>query len=214
MIRRSGFSLLEILLVVAIVALLAALLFPVLSQAKKSSYRAQCIENLRQIGTALAIYEGDFDKPPGSLDTLRATHALNAEAVTLCPVDPLEGYASRFQACSGKATRFPQTYETTLAWPDFRLEPLEAADPNHGVAACRVHGKPSEHYQLGMSRFCEHAWTMFEGTILRLRKDGSVQTAKLTLHRRSLSGGAVSEVTMSIWELFTDVPDPLLKGRR
>lgn len=59
--KRNGFSLLEILAVLAIITILAALLFPVLSSAKKSAKRITCISNLHQIGLAAGLYQGDWN---------------------------------------------------------------------------------------------------------------------------------------------------------
>lgn len=58
---RRGFSLTEILIVVAIVAVLAALLLPTLSQMPQRARVAQSLSNLRQIGAAFQMYSGDND---------------------------------------------------------------------------------------------------------------------------------------------------------
>lgn len=64
---RSGFTLVEILLVVAISGVLAALLWPVLAGARESARTAQCSGNLRQIHLALRLYVSDNNRryPPG-----------------------------------------------------------------------------------------------------------------------------------------------------
>lgn len=58
---RRAFTLVELLVVVAIVAVLAAFLFPVFAQAKASARRVQCLSNVRQVGLANQLYAGDSD---------------------------------------------------------------------------------------------------------------------------------------------------------
>ena len=68
---RDGFSIVEIMVVVSMLALLAAMLFPLLSQARYASYNAQCVSNLRQFGEAFSLYErdwsGEWPNPGGQL---------------------------------------------------------------------------------------------------------------------------------------------------
>ncbi len=59
---RRAFTLIEILVVVAIIGILAAILFPVFSRAREMSRRASCASNLKQIGLAIAAYSADFDE--------------------------------------------------------------------------------------------------------------------------------------------------------
>jgi len=57
--QRNGFTLIEMLVVISIIALLIALLLPALGQAREAAIKAVCGSNLRQIGIAYNTYAGD-----------------------------------------------------------------------------------------------------------------------------------------------------------
>lgn len=59
--RNSGFTLLEILVVIAIIAIVAALLFPVFASARGKARQSACLSNLRQLGIAISTYAQDYD---------------------------------------------------------------------------------------------------------------------------------------------------------
>jgi prepilin-type N-terminal cleavage/methylation domain-containing protein/prepilin-type processing-associated H-X9-DG protein len=56
--RRQGFTLIELLVVIAIIAVLIALLLPAVQAAREAARRAQCVNNLKQLGLAVLNYEG------------------------------------------------------------------------------------------------------------------------------------------------------------
>lgn len=58
---RHGFTLIEMLTVIAIMSVLMALLFPVFSTSREKARQDACLSNLKQIGTALTAYAQDYD---------------------------------------------------------------------------------------------------------------------------------------------------------
>jgi len=60
--RHRGFTLVELLVVIAAIAVLAAILFPVFARARANARRASCQSNLKQLGIGVAQYTQDYDE--------------------------------------------------------------------------------------------------------------------------------------------------------
>ena len=72
--KNVKFTLIELLVVIAIIAILAGMLLPALNNARESGRKASCSSNLKQVGTAMALYVSSND---GFLPTFSQSMDLN-----------------------------------------------------------------------------------------------------------------------------------------
>jgi len=69
--RPQGFTLVELLVVISIIALLLAILLPALKSARGAAQQAVCINNMRQVMVGMMVFETDNGALPDPLDTSR-----------------------------------------------------------------------------------------------------------------------------------------------
>ncbi|MDR3633271.1 MAG: DUF1559 domain-containing protein [Isosphaeraceae bacterium] len=134
--QRRGFTLIELLVVIAIIAVLIALLLPAVQAAREAARRAQCVNNLKQIGLAAANYESaNGSLPPAML--FNGGNLGFSSFVRLCPF--LEQNAIYNVANFSLAYFYPDNWTVagtgfaTLFCPSdpsaFRSNPMEYGPP-------------------------------------------------------------------------------------
>lgn len=117
--RQPGFTLVELLIVIAIIAILAAILFPVFNNARKKALQTSCTANLQQLGTAMRMYAQDYDDQfPYALygDPERSAWAdviyqgyVNNDQIYECPANNLR--MDRLTGVGLRQSRFIREYE-------------------------------------------------------------------------------------------------------
>lgn len=92
--KRQGFTLIELIIVISIITIFAAVLFPTYSKARETARRTSCASNLQQIGVALNMYaqayDGHYPAKDNELGPLYR-YTLNQD-LFYCPSDPAEHY--------------------------------------------------------------------------------------------------------------------------
>lgn len=201
---RAGFTLIEILMTLAIVAALGTIVFAVAARSKAAAKEAPCIANLRQLGHALALYESDFGRLPRTHGDLAKSSYVGDRRIHVCAVDPVGKWVTLTKACGGEDLGFDTSYDSVLG-QDMLIEKLVEADANHGMFVCRMHGSRTRFFNPEFD--CMGARLAFEGLLLRLRKDTSVQCARLRVKN------AAGKFAVYNWEFWTDAPNPYREMR-
>jgi type IV pilus assembly protein PilA len=130
--NKKGFTLIELMIVIAIIAILAAILVPNFLKARAQGQLAACESNLKNIATALEMYATDFsgDYPAGALTLLTSTATggaymkaiPNCPSVTTAPYDYTSNASpDNFTLTCGAATAHIATGTvcTTANWPQY-----------------------------------------------------------------------------------------------
>jgi len=163
---RLAFTLIELMVVIAIIAILAGLLFPVFARAKAQAKQSACISNLKQIGDAMVLYMGDSD------DLFPSA------------VDPADKYDSSIWS------NFPQ-FQAMIPFMPLMSDVLQPYLKSHEVFHCpsdngievldndfpvKLEGSPTMYSKFGTSYFfrTEIAFKQLTQTSFRLPADVNV----------------------------------------
>lgn len=228
--KRRAFTLVEMLVVIAVISLIAAILFPVFAQARRRGQQTTCLSNLRQLGQAALMYTQDNDDAfpwggdPSDLDTDVWTHwhqGQYAEAVsTLRPLpDVMSAYVKtrelwRCPADTGfdmggsfediPLSAHPSCYEAFgMSYGYTTLLPLEHQTIS-GVRAWSRLPPYSEHEPVQVPLLADHVGRWHGGEAL---SDGRLNMVMVDGHAISVSRGEASKLERIQFSLPT-VPTP------
>jgi len=103
--RRRGFTMIELLIAIAIIGILAAIALPRFVKARYRAYLAACLQNERNLATALESYRTDNRVYPPTLNTLVQAGGMGTiTAIPFCPSAPGTQYTYEVNASGDQFT--------------------------------------------------------------------------------------------------------------
>jgi prepilin-type N-terminal cleavage/methylation domain-containing protein len=189
--RHNGFTLVELLVVIGVIAVLISLLLPALNKARDSATRANCASRLRQLATAVHIYADNCRGalPAGNRDNNPDQHTIWVSQATY---EALVKYASaKVLSCPNLEETQPNKPPSEIGWV------LGYAYLGGKPKLTAAHGwrsplKASEKAALPV--FCDlNDWSPLDGWMaVGHLKNGGADFTPLTPNRNSWRGGNVA----------------------
>jgi len=218
--RFKGFTLVELLVVIGIIAVLVGILLPALSKAREAANQTKCMSNLRTIGQGLAQYLDDYNEfYPASYSYVGQTIQNGIES----PAYATNGYIHWSSFIYGRkdlGVNYPQTYFSTVGWEAFQCPSIN----NGGLPAdepSQNNIEPDQNYDpakganplLPDMQAPRQAYTANEAIMGRNKYvlgyqgcDRTYQFVRATMIRHSADTILVTEFNQD-WHVVNDVSD-------
>ena len=140
MANRKAFTLIELLTVIAIIAILTAIIFPVYSRVKDSAYRSSDISNMDTLRTALQLYHTDNEAYPPALLGYVTLYSSGPNAGNIIPANQLVGalYPTRvnsldvFRPAYDRSPESDPTTTTNAVWPTSAFINADLGEQRYG----------------------------------------------------------------------------------
>lgn len=175
--RRLGFSLVELLVVMAIIAIVAGIIVPVYMGARRKALETSCSANLRQLAAAWNAYLSDHGAAPPRIVSMIDGGYVPDRSILACPADPSTwGYGGETERLVAEndgvdpdsVRPFCVSYAYDPMWQfdeATHLIPtvIWTRYPDGGLFGCSFHGTPMERDP-----------GTYTGLVLRVRADGSI----------------------------------------
>jgi len=208
--NRSCFTLVELLTVIAIIAVLASLLLTAIASAKKKARIVTCTSNLHQFVLALNLYLEDSGGNRPTVAQLVSGKYLQSPGSLICPEDMTGNWGWLVETNGSVPAGGIQPMNNNfsylvfpLSWDDAEWEKLVKAGEQAGVAACQLHGLGNQNKPNIIN---------YSGLMLRAQLDGSVVRRQFFWNSLPAGGSSSSSTNListnllNTLQIFFDEP--------
>jgi prepilin-type N-terminal cleavage/methylation domain-containing protein/prepilin-type processing-associated H-X9-DG protein len=180
--RRRGFTLIELLVVIAIIGVLIALLLPAVQAAREAARRAQCVNNLKQLGLAIQNYHDIHGSlPPTALNSsVTVTPDFSMKARLLPFLEQVPAYNALNSAA---LYNDPMNFSIRILQLSAFLCPSDGNIPNGTTTVAGISARPGYHsYPNNIGTFATNNQNSYDGPAYEMNANfgGTIRLADIT----------------------------------